>query len=66
MKKAKDILNMISTVAAIVGFVTQGASYGIVATEKIKGWKAQKAELKAADSDFDDFLEEKKVEGSAQ
>ena len=57
MKKAQNILNMISTVAGIVGFLATGANYGIAATEKIKGWKAQKAELKASD-DFDDLFEE--------
>lgn len=63
MKKAQNILNMISTVAGIVGFLTTGASYGITAAGKIKDWKAQKAELKASD-DFDDFKDET-VDGTA-
>ena len=64
MKKAQNILNMISTVAGIVGFLTTGASYGITAAGKIKDWKAQRAELKAIDNDFDDFKDET-VDGTA-
>lgn len=57
MKKAQNILNTIGTIAGVVSFLTTGINYGISASEKIKGLKAQKAELKASD-DFDDLFEE--------
>lgn len=63
MKKAQNILNTIGTIASVVSFLTTGINYSITASEKIKGWKAQRAELKASD-DFDDFKDET-VDGTA-